>query len=364
MTFDITLEEFIEAYDKTDTSYISTFGFTGKSLNTLIEDHFLANKEATVTEVPELGATMYCYNFTFYNCILYCTVNNEDCFLESVQFFYPVEVETLDAAIFGDRMYAALGFDVPLDGHGMVQELARKAAEQKQSYSEFHNGVAVFVTDDQDVKDYVKFGASAMTEDVYLKHFNPASPNYEGPMEVPNQSKDDFSQPTAAPIPTQKPTPTPTPTPSPTPTPVPTPTPTPMPMPHVPVSPGEDPQYAFLQGLNMSFAELAKHGYDSDSRYTSGYNFPLYGKDITFICFGGENDFPKQICTSVSNILPEIIGLSAEEAESQFSPYFSVQSDPLGDSICTYETERFIFTVTPHDSDTLSESDPVMIARK
>lgn len=322
MTFDLTLDYFIKAYDNTDTSYIRTRGLSGESLEGLMEDCNLAEKSAKVADVPEIGATVYQYTFLYYSCILACNVNNADNHVTSLQFYIPdhlTENENQgvfrDARILGDRMYAALGFDTSLDGQGMIIDLISKAAVDNTTYSEFCDGIAIYTYFNPEV-DCIVFGANAMTEDYYLKHYDPSLPTYEGPAEpkyastpkpTPTSKPTRKSTPKQTPKPTPKSTPTakPTPTPTPTPTPAPTPDPTPSPTP-----------------------------------------------------------VPEFSSTNLAAVLPEMEGMTVEEAESQFSPYFSVEIDPLDSFICTYETEQYIYYIFPDNDGILRSDNTVNIVKK
>lgn len=322
MTFDLTLDDFIGAYDNTDTSYIRTRGLSGETLEVIMEDCSLAEKEAKVTDIPEIGTTVYLYTFLLFSCTLACNVNNEDGYVSALNFYLPnhlVENENPgvfhDAMILGDRMYAALGFDTSLDGQGMIRDLVSKASEHNTTYSEFRDGIAIYIYFNPEV-DCLVFGANAMTEDYYLKHYDRSLPTYEGPAEPKYASTPKptpTSKPTRKPTPKQTPKPTPKPTPTAKPTSTPTPTHTPAPTPDPTSSPTPVPEFS---------------------------------------------------STNLAAVLPEMEGMTVEEAELQFSPYFSVEIDPLDSFICTYETEQYIYYIFPDDDGILRGDSTVNVVNK
>lgn len=317
VTFNLTISDFVEAYINTDNSYIGTRGLSGKPLEALIDDQNLSNGKLEAMDVSESEVTAYSYFFQYYDCFLVCNVD-EDGFIRAVSFSILDSVNdeaVTDTLILGDRMYAALGFDVSLNGKekSMLGHLSGKAVENGTgNYYEFCDNALVFSHFDVDTHCLL-FGATAMTEEYCSKHYNIHSKDTSAPELTSTPKTTPTSKPTRKPTPKQTPKPTPKPTPTAKPTPTPTPTPTPAPTPDPTPSPTPVPEFS---------------------------------------------------STNLATVLPEMEGMTVEEAELQFSPYFSVEIDPLDSFICTYETEQYIYYIFPDNDGILCGDSTVNIVNK
>lgn len=126
---------------------------------------------------------------------------------------------------------------------------------------------------------------------------------------------------------------------------------------------GEDPDFDYLRGLDMTFEELATDGYDFGEEYDSGrtYLFRSFGQEAGFVFAGPGPEVRSQplgLVTTLDNIFPEMCGLSAEEAGKLYSPCFDAQAE----GGCVYETDSYIFTIMT--SGILDGEDAVYVVKR
>lgn len=136
-----------------------------------------------------------------------------------------------------------------------------------------------------------------------------------------------------------------------------------------PVVPGQDPQFSCLRGLDMTFDQLADEGYFPGEKLESNqlYTFNRFGDQAQFVMAAdnltGESQ-PVSLRATLSQVFPELDGLSSKEAEELFFPYLTITYTTGNSAQGTYETDHYICTIYPDTSGTLRESDIVEIRRK
>ncbi len=133
--------------------------------------------------------------------------------------------------------------------------------------------------------------------------------------------------------------------------------------------PGQDPQFAYLRGLDMTFDQLAEEGYFAGDELGDAqlYTFNRFGDEAQFVMaregLSGES-VPAALRTTLDKVFPDLVGLSAKEAEEKYVPYLTV-SYSAGDSAQgAYETGLYLYTIYPDTSGTLAEENVVEIKKK
>lgn len=135
------------------------------------------------------------------------------------------------------------------------------------------------------------------------------------------------------------------------------------------VVPGQDPQFAYLRGLDLTFDELADEGYFTGDELEGAqlYTFNRFGDEAQFVMAteglnGGS--VPTALRTTLDKVFPDLAGLTAKEAEEKYIPYLEV-SYSVGDSTQgTYETDHYLCTIYPDTSGTLRGDNIVEIRKK
>lgn len=133
--------------------------------------------------------------------------------------------------------------------------------------------------------------------------------------------------------------------------------------------PGQDPQFAYLRGLELTFDQLAEEGYSSGDTLGDNqlYTFNRFGDQAQFVMATGDltgESLPVSLRTTLSQVFPELDGLTAKEAEEQYFPYLTV-TYTIGDKAQgSYETDHYLCTIFPDTSGTLQGEDVVEIRKK
>lgn len=136
----------------------------------------------------------------------------------------------------------------------------------------------------------------------------------------------------------------------------------------VSVVPGQDPDFSYLQGLDMTFDQLAEDGYftadDFEDRPT--YIFNRFGDEACF-AFAKEGltgeSRPVCVVTTIDKIFPELSDLPAKEAETLYSPYLTVSFSTDGGE-GAYETWHYMFHIDADTSGTLKGENVVSVTKK
>lgn len=131
------------------------------------------------------------------------------------------------------------------------------------------------------------------------------------------------------------------------------------------VAPGQDPDFSYLKGLDMTFDQLAEDGYFTagDFEGNTTYTFNRFGDEARFAFakdkLTGESR-PLCLVTTVDQIFPDLSGLSAKDAEDLYSPYLTISSGGEG----AYETVNYVFRIDADTSDTINGENVVSVTRK
>lgn len=134
------------------------------------------------------------------------------------------------------------------------------------------------------------------------------------------------------------------------------------------VAPGQDPDFSYLQGLDMTFDQLAEDGYFTagDFEGDPAYTFNRFGEEASFAFakdkLTGESR-PVCLVTTIDKIFPDLSGLSAKEAEDLFSPYLTISSSTDGGE-GVYETGNYAFRINIDTSRTLKGENVVSVTKK
>lgn len=133
--------------------------------------------------------------------------------------------------------------------------------------------------------------------------------------------------------------------------------------------PGEDPEFAYLRGLDLSFDELADEGYFAGDRLDGAqlYTFNRFGDEAQFVMAtegldGGS--VPAALRTTLDKVFPDLAGLTAKEAEGKYSPYLEVIYSVGDRTQGIYETDHYLCTIYPDTSGKLRGDNIVEIRKK
>lgn len=133
--------------------------------------------------------------------------------------------------------------------------------------------------------------------------------------------------------------------------------------------PGQDPQFAYLRGLDMTFDQLAEEGYFAGDELEDAqlYTFNRFGDEAQFVLamegLSGES-VPTALRTTLDKVFPDLVGLGAKEAEEKYAPYLKVSYSAGGSAQGTYESGLYLYTIYPDTSGTLAGKDVVEIKKK